>query len=114
MTSSAIAAMMPMSIDCIPRFAPVDCATISIGEIRGGEPSFSSQQVHSVGSIIYADVMPPVRGKAEGVVRTSYIRLGFAKPFFVPTSRAPRETAGLELLGEWLVVGDWWLVEASD
>jgi len=60
-----------------------------------------------VGSIIYADVMPPVRGKAEGVVRTSYIRLGFAKPFFVPTSRAPWETTGLE---RFLVAGDWWLV----
>jgi len=44
--------------------------------------------------------MPPVRGKAEGVVRTSYIRLGFAKPFFVPTSRAPWETTGLDFFGD--------------
>src|SRR5947209_11171157 len=40
--------------------------------------------------------MPPVRGKAEGVVRTSDLRLGFAKPFFVPTPRAPWETTGLD------------------
>src|SRR5438105_4531065 len=86
-TSMAMAMMMPRStvfIDCCMR------AVLNYAKNRNdGSKSSVFQPISPIdGFDNYTDVMPPVRGKAEGMVRTSRFPLGLIKPssfhFFEP------------------------------